>query len=66
MSRLRFAFLIACLVLVAFIPVTVKASPQEKTIVIALDSGHGGEENGADYYGEKEKETYKKIVFQIR
>lgn len=66
MSRLRFAFLIACLVLVAFIPVTVKASSQEKTIVIALDPGHGGEENGADYYGEKEKDVNLQIAKYVK
>ena len=35
-------------------------------LTIALDPGHGGSENGADYYGEKEKEINLKLAEMVK
>ncbi|MCR5701780.1 MAG: N-acetylmuramoyl-L-alanine amidase [Lachnospiraceae bacterium] len=66
MKRLRLGICIWGLILIGLTTVTVKASSQEGKVVIALDPGHGGEEKGADYYGEREKDINLQIARYVK
>ncbi len=59
-NRFMITILILCL-FVMIMPVKVAAA-----VTIALDPGHGGDENGADYYGEKEKDVDLKLAQYVK
>lgn len=62
--------LLLLLVCMLFISENVKAEKENAdsnpTLVIALDPGHGGEEDGAYYYGIKEKDINLKIATYLK
>ena len=47
-------------------PIQSAASEIEGELIIALDPGHGGEEDGANYYGEVEKDVNLKIAKYVK
>lgn len=62
-----------CIIIMTFIMLTMCrgsiVEAEEITnphLIIALDPGHGGEEKGADYYGEKEKDVNLKIATLVK
>lgn len=66
----KYRWIVVLCVLVAFLTLNVDAKKDEVTMtdwrVIALDPGHGGEEDGAYYYGKKEKDINYAIALSVK
>lgn len=61
-------WIMLCVVLLSFLcPIEVQATEKidNGKLVIALDPGHGGEENGANYYGIEEKDINLKLAILV-
>lgn len=62
---LSVAFIILCVLLINM-HIVYGAESTEKKLIIALDPGHGGEEDGACYYGMKEKDINLKLAKMVK
>lgn len=67
MSRLRLVIIIMMTGLIELVsPMQSRASEINGELILALDPGHGGEEDGANYYGEVEKDVNLKIARYVK
>lgn len=65
-KQLLFYITLIAMSIMFFTTVPVNATGNRKNLVIVLDPGHGGEEDGANYYGLEEKDLNLKLAKMVQ